>query len=233
MATDVLAETKSDYFQRIAAPLHTAFILGLQGLLSYLGKIHTEHQRAAGTLDRMRVYEQTIFFEWLVLALVLAGVWLHGSPIAAVLGERWRSMRQVFLDFGIAFVFLVLSIAVMSIFGAHSNAPDPNVGVLMPHGGVEKAVWIALALTAGICEEALFRGYLQRQFMAFTKNAALGILLAAAAFGAAHSYQGFTHALQIGLLGAMLGGLAYWRKTVRPGMISHVAQDVLAIFVNH
>ncbi len=63
--------------------------------------------------------------------------------------------------------------------------------------------------------------------MALTKSAPAGILLSAAAFGAAHMYQGFRRATLIGLLGAMLGILAYWRRSVRPGMIAHAWQDSL------
>ena len=46
-------------------------------------------------------------------------------------------------------------------------------------------------------------------------------------FGAAHAYQGFAKAVNIGVLGAMYGIFAHWRKSVRPGMIAHTLQDVL------
>jgi uncharacterized protein len=98
-------------------------------------------------------------------------------------------------------------------------------------------VWIALSVTAGICEETVFRGYLQRQFTAPTKSAPAGILLSAVAFGAAHAYQGFRIVILIGLCGALFGILAYWRGSVRPGMIAHTWQDslngVLASVMRH
>jgi hypothetical protein len=99
--------------------------------------------------------------------------------------------------------------------------------VLMPHGPAELTLWVVLSVTAGICEETIFRGYLQRQFMALTNNAPAGILLSAAAFGAAHAYQGFRRVILIGVFGAMFGILAYWRRSVRPGMIAHAWQDTL------
>jgi len=98
---------------------------------------------------------------------------------------------------------------------------------MLPHGGAEITLWIALSVTAGICEETIFRGYLQRQFMALTKSAPAGILLSAATFGAAHAYQGFRMVILIGLYGVMFGILAYWRGSVRPGMIAHAWQDSL------
>jgi membrane protease YdiL (CAAX protease family) len=100
-----------------------------------------------------------------------------------------------------------------------------NMDFMLPRGGAEISLWVALSVTAGICEEAIFRGYLQRQFMALTKSVPAGILLSAAAFGAAHAYQGFRMVILIGLYGAMFGILAHWRGSVRPGMIAHAWQD--------
>ena len=37
----------------------------------------------------------------------------------------------------------------------------------------------------------------------------------------------------ISLMGAMSGVLAYWRRSVRPGMIAHALQDVLGAFIRH
>jgi hypothetical protein len=62
--------------------------------------------------------------------------------------------------------------------------------LLAPQGQFESLLWIALAVTAGICEEIIFRGYLQRQFVAWTRGAPIGVLLSAALFGAGQIYQG-------------------------------------------
>jgi hypothetical protein len=47
-----------------------------------------------------------------------------------------------------------------------------------------------VAITAGICEEIVYRGYLQRQLSAFTGSLPIAVCLQAAIFGAAHLYQG-------------------------------------------
>ena len=47
-----------------------------------------------------------------------------------------------------------------------------TVDSLLPKSLVEVLVWIATCVTAGICEEMAFRGYLQRQFHALTGNIA-------------------------------------------------------------
>ena len=111
------------------------------------------------------------------------------------------------------------------------------MSAMFPHGGIQIALWVALSVTAGICEETIFRGYLQTQFMALTKNAPAGILLSAAAFGAAHAYQGFRMTILIAVFGLMFGILAHWRGSIRPGIIAHAWQDsvsgIVAGLLNH
>jgi hypothetical protein len=192
-------------------------------------KILADQMRAASNPNRVRVYLITIFVEWFFFVLVVAGVRRSGASVLLVLGDHWHSARQVLRDIGIAAGFWVVALALLWTFGRllRVGAPGRNMQFIFPHGPAEVALWIALSVTAGICEETIFRGYLQRQFMALTKSAPAGILLSAAAFGAAHAYQGFRMVILIGLFGAMLGILAYWRGSVRPGMIVHAWQDSL------
>jgi membrane protease YdiL (CAAX protease family) len=191
-------------------------------------KIFADQLSATANPNRMRFYAVTLLYEWFLFVLVLAGARRSGASVLVVLGEHWRSVRQVLRDIAIAAGFWIVAAMFLWIFGwlLRVAALGRNVSML-PHGGIELTLWIALSVTAGICEETIFRGYLQRQFMALTKSAAAGILLSAAAFGAAHAYQGFRMTILIGLYGAMFGILAYWRGSVRPGMIAHAWNDSL------
>jgi uncharacterized protein len=200
------------------------FVFALIATLAYWGKVRADQMRAVLNPDRVKIYERTILSEWLVLGLVLAGVWLNGSSLFEILGERWRSSRQFFRDAGIGLLFLIASIMVTSMLSAHGGTGDKVTRFLLPQGEVEIALWVALSLTAGICEEAIYRGYLQKQFIALTKSVPAGIFFPALAFGVAHSYQGLARASLIGVMGAMSGVLAYWGRSVRPGMIAHTLQ---------
>ncbi len=217
----------------MAALWHLVFVLGLIAALAYWGKLRSDHARLLLNPDRVKMYERTILFEWLVLGLVLVGVWLHGTSLFAVLGDRWRSSREFLRDVGIGLLFLIASILVSSMAGGYGGAGDKVTNFLLPQGKIEIALWVVLSVTAGICEEAVYRGYLQKQFMALTKSVPAGIFFPAVAFGVAHSYQGLARASVIAVMGAMSGVLAYWRRSVRPGMIAHTLQDVLGAFVRH
>jgi uncharacterized protein len=233
MQSEARTQSESVAFGSIASPWHTLLVLAVQALLAYRGKIHADQIRAIANPNRIGIYERTMVFEWLVLVLVIVGVVLHGSSIFAVLGKRWSSLQQALRDFGIATLFLVVSIAASSLAAPHGGAGEQAAQFLLPRGGIEMALWIALSISAGICEEAIYRGYLQRQFTALTKSVPAGIVLSAVAFGGAHSYLGTGPAIQVGVLGAMGGILAYWCGTVRPGMIAHALQDVLGGIIRH
>ena len=230
METSPVAQSNADPFRRVASPWHTLILLAAEGVMVYRGAMYADRMRAVVDPNRIQMYERTMLTEWLGFGFVILGVWLAGSPLRAVLGERWRSVGQVLRDIGIGVAFSIVSTILLLVFEPHPHGvgADRAVQFLLPHVSVEMVLWIALSVTAGICEETLYRGYLQRQFMALTKNVPAGILLSAAAFGAAHSYQGFHLAAVIGLEGAMLGALAHWRRSVRPGMIAHAWKDSLA-----
>lgn len=124
------------------------------------GVIRADQARAMASLNRVTMYERTILSEWLMFALVILGVWLHGSSLLPVVGERWNSARLVVRDIGIAAAFWIGSTLILSIFGSHlhGGASDRAVQFLLPQGGFEMSAWIVLSITAGICEEAIFRG---------------------------------------------------------------------------
>jgi membrane protease YdiL (CAAX protease family) len=102
-----------------------------------------------------------------------------------------------------------------------------SISQMMPHGWVERALWVLLAASAGISEEFVFRGYLQRQLTAFTGRTTMGLLLQVSIFAVAHGYQGVRSCLVIAIYGALFTLLALWRKSLRPGMIAHAWTDII------
>jgi membrane protease YdiL (CAAX protease family) len=208
--------------------MHTILVLAAIGGWTIGHKIFIDQLSAAANPNRVRFYVVTGLYEWLLFVLTVVGVRGSGASALMVLGEHWRSVRQVLRDIGIAAGFWIVAAMLLWIFGwlLRIAALGRNVSML-PHRGIELTLWIALSVTAGICEETIFRGYLQRQFMALSKSAPVGILLSAVVFGAAHAYQGFRMVILIGLYGAMFGILAHWRGTVRPGIIAHAWNDSL------
>lgn len=229
--TDAVVEApRSEVEGQIASWLHLLLVLLVVSLGAYRGSANAGAIARAKTFNRSIFYVLTMAFEWAMLGIVLLGVRLHGTPLSTVLGERWKSIREVARDIGIAVAFLIVSALVLSISLGHPGESAPNgiVQAILPHGPLESILWIGVSVSAGICEEAIFRGYLQRQLIALTRSPVAGILLTALAFGFGHAYKGVVGAVQIAVFGALFGILAYWRRSVRPGMIAHAFTDSFA-----
>ena len=225
METSVATTSTSERY--VAGPLHTISLLLILGAWAFLSWFAAGRIRVTSNPHRVPMYLLTMVSEWLVFAYALAGVRRRGTSISLVVGNRWSSGRQVLRDVGIAAAFWMVSVGILALFARllHIDSSARNVQFMLPHGVLEMALWIAVSVTAGICEETIFRGYLQRQFIGFTRSVPLGIVLAAAAFGAGHAYQGWRMTILIGIYGLMFGLLAYRRGNVRPGMIVHGWQD--------
>jgi hypothetical protein len=101
-----------------------------------------------------------------------------------------------------------------------------SISPLVPRGVAEGVLWVLLSVSAGISEELVFRGYLQRQLTAFTGRTSLALLLQVTVFGIAHGYQGVQACLVIAIYGALFTLLALWRKSLSPGMIAHAWTDI-------
>jgi membrane protease YdiL (CAAX protease family) len=173
------------------------------------------------------IYLTALVMDWLLLYFCWAGVRAHGGNLWDLAGGRWKSWRDVFSDLAVMLPFWAIWEG--AAYGVHVLLGSGNaktVDSLLPHSLVEVLVWITTCITAGICEEMAFRGYLQRQFHALTGNIAWAILLQALVFGIAHGYQGWRNVVVIGVLGVLYGALAAWRKNLRANMVAHAWADV-------
>ena len=103
-----------------------------------------------------------------------------------------------------------------------------GAGALLPRDQKEAAVFFAVSLSAGFCEEVVFRGYLQRQFHSVTRSALLAILLQAVVFGVSHGYQGIDAMLRITVYGIFFGLTTHLCKSILPTILTHAWQDVFS-----
>jgi membrane protease YdiL (CAAX protease family) len=211
---------------KLIAPLwHTGIVLAaLTGLAAV--SAHQHGLLAAGS--RAASYVVTIACEWLLFGLAAWGIRMGGVAISTVVGGRWSTPKLFLRDLGIGSLFLLGSNAALAGLAAVLHpGRNANIARMLPHGGIEITLWIFLSLSAGICEEFVTRGYLQKQLSGILKNATAGLVTQGVIFGAAHAYQGPKLMLIIAILGCMLGWLAQWRQSLRPGMLSHFLQDAI------
>jgi membrane protease YdiL (CAAX protease family) len=198
-------------------------MLGLSGLSAYSQGLPSVG-RARNQIAR---YVTSIVMEWLIFGFIWFGLRLRKQRMRVLMGENWAGARQILRDLGIAVLFLVVSNLILSLI-SHLLKAAPNAAIigLLPHTPAAIVVYALLTVTAGICEEIIFRGYLQRQFSVFFRSAVAGVAVQAIMFGASHGYQGTKLMVVIVVYGVLFGLLAQSRRSLRPGMIAHFLQDL-------
>jgi uncharacterized protein len=229
-ATDSNAEQIStSSSQPLAAPLHTFVLLLVIAIWAVWGFVLSNRMRVSAHPHRVSMYVLTVLWEWCVVAFIYFGVRGRGVTMRNLIGGRWVTPFEFLRDWAVAAVFWFVALPVLGLTARALRMPAPgqNVRFLLPQSRLEIALWILVSLTAGICEEIIFRGYLQKQLFAWLNNAPMAIVISAAAFGAGHIYQGAKSTIVIGVYGLLFGILAEWRKNLRPGMMAHAWHDAI------
>jgi hypothetical protein len=217
-----------------------AVLLGFSALnlLSHHLTERFAHKPDAQHRSHFIVYGTTLIWEWLLLALVCWGLRIRRTPLRQLLGVRRHGVVELWTDVAIAAGFWFASLLALGAAGfllrlVHLHPEDIRgiVSQMAPASPGELALWIALSVSAGICEELIFRGYLQQQFTALTRRIWLGIAISAVFFGLAHGYEGASGMLLIVLYGAFFGILAHLRSSLRAGIFAHAWHDSLSGFI--
>lgn len=175
----------------------------------------------------IRIYAGAMLMDWALLFYCWNGVRRQGGNVATLSGGRWTSCQSVAIDLGIALPFwLVWEGAAYGVHWLLGPSGAKFVDSLLPQSLLEILVWIATSITAGVCEEMAFRGYVQRQFDALTGSMVLAVLGQGLVFGLFHFYQGWKNVIVICVLGVLFGALAACRRNVRANIIVHAWSDV-------
>jgi uncharacterized protein len=220
----------------IAPAWHTLLLAVALVGHSLLG-FHTQH-KFLSSHGHVMLYLVTMLWEWLMVGYVLLGIRIRKARLRDLIGGRWASPEDALIDVGlgaatclgiyILLALLALPLGMLKNAGQTLQDSKQNLQFLAPGSGFELGVFLALCMTAAICEEIIFRGYFQRQFSAWGNSAVIGILVQAVLFGSSHGYEGSARMLMIAGEGVLLGAVAYWRKGLRPGMFAHFGQDAIA-----
>jgi membrane protease YdiL (CAAX protease family) len=220
----------------IAAPWHTLTILLVYGYFGF--RIGTPQHApfpgstgsamaAASHAAMLRMYILLILSEWGMAYWTWAGVHWKGGHLRDLTGGRWTSWRSVALDVAIAIPFWgVWELTAWLVHRAVERVPAATASYQPPTGLAEISLWILLSISAGVCEEIVFRGYLQRQFQAATRSIVAAVITQGAIFGLAHTYQGWKQVIVIAVLGILYGALVAWRRNLHASMLAHAWSDI-------
>jgi uncharacterized protein len=216
---------------------------------------HVLHRRFEGRLRtddgaRRSFYGRLLVLEWGLAALVLV-VWLSAPGVdAAAVGLRWpRSWPG---PVAVAATVLVLGFVVVSTRalrsgglaraaaeprrpgqGRHAKPAVHATLALLPRTTAERRLFTLVGVTAGVCEEWLYRGFLLAVVAAIGGGLPTPALVAigALAFGLAHAYQGVAGIVTTGVLGGVMAGLYLGTGSLLLPVVLHALIDLRFLLV--
>lgn len=182
--------------------------------------------------DRIALYVSTMIFQWGISAIILWRALAHGVS-AAQLG---LDVPNVGLSVVIAVVLSAL-LVLNQIFGVKRIAglPPEKRGLiarlaekLLPRCRSEIIVGVALVGTVGICEEFIYRGFIETIFADALASVMAGAVISAVFFSVAHVYQGRRGLLTTFIVGLIFSAARIWTHSLLPSMVIHFAVDLSA-----
>jgi membrane protease YdiL (CAAX protease family) len=104
----------------------------------------------------------------------------------------------------------------------------PLLRQLLPRSAPEKVVFVFLSLAAGVGEEIAFRGFAIPALAMVTGSDWGSAVLASAAFGLLHGYQGWLGVARTGMMGFLLAAAFLLSGTLWPAIFAHAILDVVS-----
>jgi len=184
------------------------------------------------TMERLALYASTIAFQWFAVAVVGWRAWAHRFT-ASQLGLSIHNRNTILLAsiVGAAVIGSLQWLNLRRVGRIPIEARGPLQAIaerILPQSTVELLPYLALAITAGLCEEFLYRGFAMAVLVRVGLQAWGVVLFSSVLFGLAHSYQGRGGMVMTLLIGLILGTSRMVYNSLVPAIFWHSAVDVLA-----
>jgi membrane protease YdiL (CAAX protease family) len=184
-------------------------------------------------LDRLSLYASTIAFQWLAAGAILWRTSVHGIA-AAQLGLALPSPRVTI----VVAIILSLLILLNQIYCLRRIASQPAElkGILpqlamklFPQDHVERLAFFALVSTVAVCEEIIYRGFVQFLFQFWSGGVIVaGIVGSPAIFALAHLYQGRRGLVTTSVIGLLFSAVRAWTDSLLAPLVTHFVPDFAA-----
>ena len=184
------------------------------------------------TKEKLALYAVTIAFQWMLVGVVVWRSLVRGLTIDELgLGSHsWARVAASGL-FGAVFIGGLQWLNLRRIGKTEGEAPEllrKLANRLLPVNFLEYLPYAALAITAGVCEEFIYRGFAIAAFSKAGLPLWLVVIVSSILFGLAHAYQGRGGIVSTGIFGVLLaiGRLGF--GSLVPVMMWHAGLDLAA-----
>jgi len=184
------------------------------------------------SMERLALYAATIAFQWFAVAVVAWRAWAHGfnaSQLGLIIHDRSRILFASIVGAATIAALQWLNLRRVGKLPVESRGSVQVIAErILPQSTVELLLYLALAITAGLCEEFLYRGFAMAALSHVGLQAWAVVLVSSVLFGLAHSYQGRGGVIMTLIIGTILGSSRIAYDCLVPAIFWHGAVDVVA-----
>ncbi len=184
------------------------------------------------TKEKLVLYGSTIAGQWVVTALVIWRAFARGLSAGALGLVNHGGFSTILAGAGFAALFGCLHWLNLRRVGKSPAKVSERMRALaqriLPANSVELPLYFALAVTAGVCEEFLYRGFAMGALARVGIPSWAVVLLTAVLFGLAHAYQGRGGILGTFVMGVLFGIVRQAYDALVPVMMMHIMIDLIA-----
>ncbi len=192
----------------------------------------------ASEAARLRSYRLTVGWLW-----VVTGILLVTAPLPSLLypmADPWLSGKSIapFALGAVAAMLLAMGLPLipgerMAKARQSQREALKQISFFLPRTRRERGWFAAVSVSAGICEELIFRGFLAQYFVGLPLGIApIGAyLLSALVFGIDHGYQGLSGIVATGFLALVFTALFLVTGSIWVPMVIHVLIDLRILLI--
>lgn len=180
--------------------------------------------------ERVLLYVSTIAFQWAAVLIILWRCLAHQLSWALLGVALPYPVRSIVTAAGLSIILVfnqVYAIRRVAALPYESRGIVPKLAEkLLPRASSEAWAGFLLVLTVALCEEFIYRGFVEAVFVGvFSGSALAGAVISAAFFSSAHIYQGRKGLITTFAVGLIFSAARIWTGSLLPSIIIHFAVD--------
>ena len=187
---------------------------------------------SVSTKEKLVLYGSTIAGQWVITGIVAWRALARGLSPGALGLAKSGGANTILVSLALAAIIGALHWLNLRRVGKSPGKAPELMRLLarriLPVNTVELLPYGALAMTAGVCEEFLYRGFAMGALSRMGFPAWSVVILTAVLFGLAHVYQGRSGILGTLVMGIFFGSIRLAYDTLVPVVMMHIVVDLVA-----
>jgi membrane protease YdiL (CAAX protease family) len=173
--------------------------------------------------------------------LIYAIYWILTLPIILTGRTNYTSPELSFNTFWHVLIWLLIAYLIFTVVlpfvllpfvrTLREKVSENYDAKLYPVTNKQQLMFIGVTITVGICEEIIFRGFLQHYAVSLGISEIVAFVIVSVIFGAGHFMQGLSGVISSTIFGLIMGYLYFTTGSLHVPIFIHILYDAKAIYI--